>query len=80
MIDNGKINPENSLIYLDPPYHDTYNGYFKKNENTFENDLLLFLRFLDINKFKFVMSNSYNDFTIETFKEFILTLLEGLIV
>ena len=77
LIDNDKINPENSLIYLDPPYHNTYNGYFKKNENDFENDLLVFLRFLDTNKFKFIMSNSYNEFTIETFKEFNIDIIRS---
>ena len=78
LIKENKIYKEKSLIYLDPPYFNTANLYFQNNSETFEIDLLEFLKYLDNNGFKFIMSNSYNEtilnlfncFSIETIKRF----------
>ena len=64
------LNKEKTLIYLDPPYKNVSNLYFKDNETNFEDDLLNLCNHLNQNGFKFLLSNSYNDYILDKFKDF----------
>jgi len=70
--DYSKINPKkNDLVYLDPPYYNTFSGYSK---NTFgkQKHLDLFLKCIEWKSLGIhvILSNSDDPFILELYKDF----------